>query len=79
VNNGDKTLSMNNNTGFVECSNVNYIMKHKVNKEIFEIKIGTRKVIVTEDHSIIVLRNNNLVSCKPKEILKTDKLIYIKT
>ena len=50
-------------------------MKHKVKKKMFKIKINDKEVEITEDHSIMVLRNNKLISIKPKDILKTDKLI----
>jgi intein/homing endonuclease len=54
-------------------------MKHKVKKEIFKITVGDDSVIVTEDHSIIVLRNNRLMSVKPKELSDSDEIINIRT
>ena len=52
-------------------------MKHKVKKRMFKIKCDDDSVVVTEDHSIIVDRDNTLVSCKPSEILTTDKIVKI--
>ena len=49
----------------------------KVKKRLFKIKCTGDEVVVTEDHSIIVSRNNQLISCKPMDILKTDKVIKI--
>lgn len=54
------------------------IYRHKVSKKRYKIVSETNKeVIVTEDHSIIVLRDGNLLDVKPKDILETDKLIEI--
>lgn len=58
---------------------INYIMRHKVfNKSKFRIKTKTGKeLIVTGDHSVMVIRNNELISIPAKNILKTDKIITI--
>ena len=58
---------------------VRYIMRHKVHKKKYKIKSKSGKeVIVTEDHSCIVLRNNEVISIKAKDInIKTDKLVEI--
>ena len=54
-------------------------MRHKVfNKSKFRIKTKTGKeLIVTGDHSVMVIRNNELISIPAKNILKTDKIITI--
>lgn len=59
----------------LELNKIVYVMKHKVKKRMFKIKVNGKEVEITEDHSIMVLRNNKLISIKPKDILKTDKLI----
>lgn len=59
----------------LELNKIVYVMKHKVKKKMFKIKINDKEVEITEDHSIMVLRGNKLISIKPKDILKTDKLI----
>lgn len=58
---------------------INYIMRHKVfNKSKFRIKTKSGKeLIVTGDHSVMVIRDNELVSIPAKNILKTDKIITI--
>lgn len=65
-----KDLKLNNN-------NIKYTMKHKVNKRLFKIKTPEGEVIVTEDHSVMVLRNNNLIEVKPKDIIKGDSIIRL--
>lgn len=74
IKNNDKSLSYKD--GKLYEGNINYIMKHKVKKELFEIEIGGRKVTVTCDHSIIVERDNNIISVKPRDIKDGDKIIY---
>lgn len=65
-----KNLKLNNNE-------IKYIMKHKVKKRMFKIKTPEGEVIVTEDHSVMVLRNNNLIEVKPKDIIKGDSIIRL--
>lgn len=57
---------------------INYVYRHKVSKEKWEIEdeLGNI-VIVTGDHSAMVERNNILIECKPRNILKDDVLISI--
>lgn len=59
----------------LEYKKINYIMKHKVSKKLYEIKCKNKSVKITEDHSIIVVREGCLVAVKPLDILKDDKLI----
>lgn len=56
---------------------INYILKHKVKKKMFRIKIGNDFVDVTEDHSIMIKRDNKLMSAKACEIKSGDKLIKL--
>ena len=64
--------------GDVEHKLVSHIYRHKVSKERWEITTTSgKKVVVTGDHSIMVLRNNILVEVKPKDILLSDKVIEI--
>lgn len=80
VNNGDYSLSFNDLNMHIESNRINYIMKHKVFKKFYKItNIHINKsVIVTEDHSVIVERNNEFISIKPKDINQnTDCLIYL--
>jgi len=57
---------------------VKYIYRHKVSKKKYRIRAGGKEVYVTEDHSCMVMRDDILMECKPKEILKTDKILVIR-
>lgn len=79
-------VPVNNHTTYTVDDNKNliskpvkYIMRHKVTKKLYKIKSPSGKyVIVTEDHSCIVLRNSELLTVKPKEInINTDKILLI--
>ena len=62
----------------VVYNNINYIMKHRVKKRMYRIKCGDNSVDITEDHSVIVYRNGNTISIKPKDIDRTtDTIIRI--
>jgi intein/homing endonuclease len=56
--------------------NINYIYRHKVSKEKWEIEdeFGN-KVIVTGDHSVMVERNGKMMEIKPRDMVDTDILI----
>ncbi len=52
------------------------IYRHKVSKQRFKITDEFKnKIIVTEDHSIMIERNKKLIDVKPMEILSTDLII----
>ena len=52
------------------------IVRHKVkDKRMFEISAGDKKVVVTEDHSVVVKRDGEYISVKPMEMKDGDKLI----
>lgn len=74
--NNDKALSYYNNELYE--GEIKYIMKHKVRKKFYKIfcMVNSQSVIITEDHSIIVSRNNEIISVKPNNInIYTDKLV----
>ena len=72
----EKILAKSMNSNFeIQDKKIIYVMKHKVNKRMFKISVNDKSVIITEDHSVMINRNNNLISAKCTEILKTDKLI----
>lgn len=60
-----------------EYKRIKYVMKHSVKKRMYKISVNGKSVVITEDHSVMIKRNNKLVSVKPKEILETDELITI--
>lgn len=56
-----------------------YIYRHKVSKDLYEIEDELGNIItVTEDHSVMVERDGILISVKPMEILDSDTLISIR-
>lgn len=61
----------------VEMKPIKHIMKHRVIKKMYKITVNDKSVIVTQDHSIIVLRDGVLTDVKPQDIINTDKVIYI--
>jgi DNA polymerase elongation subunit (family B) len=74
---GIKSLSFNTKTKQAEYGNTLYIKKHLVKKRMFKIKCGDKEVIVTEDHSVIVKRNNIYMSISAKNIIKGDIITYV--
>ena len=72
----EKILAKSMNSDFeIQDKKIIYVMKHKVNKRMFRISANNKAVIITEDHSVMINRNDNLISVKPTEILETDELI----
>lgn len=72
----EKILAKSMNSDFeIQDKKIIYVMKHKVNKRMFKISVNNKSVIITEDHSVMIKRNDNLISAKPIEILETDDLI----
>lgn len=71
-----KVLSYNPDTNESYLSPINYIYRHKVSKEQWEIEdeFGN-KIRVTGDHSVMIERNNELIEIKPRDILADDVLI----
>ena len=55
------------------------MIRHKVSKAKYKIKTKSGKeIIVTNDHSCIVIRNGKQISIKAKDInIKTDKIISV--
>lgn len=56
---------------------VDYVMRHKVKKRMYRITSGEKSVEVTCDHSLKVMRNNELIDVKPSELQKGDKIVRI--
>ena len=70
------TPSVNNDLQ-LEFKKISYCMKHKVKKSFYKIKTKDDHVTITEDHSLIVFRKGKLLSIKPKEVEKDDRLFKI--
>lgn len=59
-------------------SHIEYIYRHRVSKDLYEVEDELGNIItVTEDHSVMIERNGQLLSVKPADILNTDILISI--
>lgn len=71
-----KTFTMQD--GIIERP-IKYIMRHKVSKGKWKLRTKSGKeIIVTEDHSLMVIRNGKLISIKAKDIdKKTDKIVIL--
>jgi len=55
-----------------------YIYRHKVKKKKYRITTANGKsVVVTEDHSVMVLQDSKLVEKKPTELTKDDIIVTI--
>ena len=58
---------------------VKRIIRHKVSKPKWKLKTKSgEEIIVTNDHSMIVFRDNKKIEVKPSEILKTDKILSVR-
>lgn len=54
------------------------IIRHKVTKPKWKLKTKSGKeIIVTNDHSMIVFRDGKKLEVKPRDILKTDKILVV--
>lgn len=74
------TLSVNTKTGLVEEKSIKYVMKHKVKKRMYRITGPDGKsVVVTQDHSVMVVRDGSIISVSPPNMLETDKIINVTT
>lgn len=63
----------------LQYGKANYIMRHKVRKPKWKLRTKSGKeVIVTNDHSMIVFRDGKKIEVKPRDILKTDKILVVK-
>ena len=63
-----------------QSSNVgyNYVYRHKVSKARYKITtVNGKEVVVTEDHSVMVLVNGKLVEKKPIDIHEGDVVITV--
>lgn len=74
---GDYTKTYYN--GECVTRKINYVMRHKTKKKLYEIEVEGKKVVITEDHSIMVIDEyNELKEIKPTSLDNTKhKIIYI--
>lgn len=67
--------SMNLKTKKTEYKKIKYVMKHKVKKKMYKIKYKNKEIILTEDHSLMVQRNDKIIEISPKNLQQKDKII----
>lgn len=76
VESNDKILNFKDDV--IKYVPIKHIIKHKTSKKKYKLKTKSGKeIICTEDHSLIVFRNDKQIKVKPNEILKTDKILII--
>jgi hypothetical protein len=75
VTNNDKILTVNDNQ--LVYTPIKYVMKHRVKKHMYKLKIHNESITITEDHSLMVERDGKLVKVKPVELQKTDHILYL--
>lgn len=51
------------------------IFRHKVSKRKFKIQYGGKSVIITEDHGLMVYRDDQFIRISPLEFKKGDKIV----
>jgi hypothetical protein len=75
----DKEFKSLSNAVSVTGERIEALYRHKTNKRKFKITlINGKSVIVTEDHSVMIKRNGELVEAEPVQINKGDICICIK-
>jgi DNA polymerase elongation subunit (family B) len=62
----------------VHLSKIKNVIKHKVSKKMWKIKVGGNELRLTNDHSLIVFRNDIKIKVKPSEVRGTDKVLIYK-
>lgn len=73
-----KTMSYDMDTDTAMYKPFNYVYRHKTKKVLWRVTDEEGTVIeVTEDHSVMVERDGNIVEIKPNELLESDLLIKI--
>lgn len=72
----DETFSVSEENK-LRKNKIKYVMKHRVKKRMFRITIDGKSVTVTQDHSVIVLRDGERQEVKPQDLKNTDFLIKL--
>lgn len=71
------TPTVSNPNEEVQYKRIKKIIRHKITKKLYRVKTDNNEVIITEDHSLIVLRDNELVGITIKELKDGDRLLEI--
>jgi DNA polymerase elongation subunit (family B) len=72
---GLKVSSFNPDDKTHNLSKVRKIVRHRVSKRRFKIKSGDKSVIITEDHGLMVYRNDKFIRISPLDYKDGDKII----
>ena len=73
-----KTLSIDeNDLTKVKEVDVLHAVKHKTPKHMWKVKVDGKEVIITEDHSIMILRDGYLMRGSVKDLCEGDEILTI--
>jgi len=73
-----KVASYDHQNNSVAHSSYLYVYRHKVKKKKYKVTTSNGKsVVVTEDHSVMVLQDGKLVEKKPTDLTKNDVIITL--
>ena len=70
-----ESLSFNKETRQAEYKPLKYVMGHNTEKDLYTFLIKDKEITVTEDHSCIVERGDEIIDIKPRDIKFGDKFI----
>ena len=74
----DRTYSLSMGLGRIRKNRILSIMRHQVKKKMYRIRVKDKFVTVTEDHSVIIRKDNSLIEVKPTNMKKGDECIFKK-
>jgi DNA polymerase elongation subunit (family B) len=78
INHDLKVLSYDQERAEPYFGSISYVYRHEVSKQLYEVTdTNGNKVVVTEDHSVMVLHNGKLIEKKPQELTNEDTLVTI--
>ena len=72
-----KTLSIDDDLTKVKEVDILHAVKHKSPKHMWKVKVDGKEVILTEDHSIIILRDGYLMRGSVKDLREGDEILTI--
>lgn len=72
-----KTLSIDDDLTKVKEVDILHAVKHKTPKHLWKVKVDDKEVLLTEDHSIIILRDGYLMRGSVKDLREGDEILTI--
>ena len=72
-----KTLSIDDDLTKVKEVDILHAVKHKTPKHLWKVKVDGKEVLLTEDHSIIILRDGYLMRGSVKDLREGDEILTI--